>query len=204
MFVYLAIGLIMSLLACNNLGLLDQLENPGSSGSRTYTLFLFATTNSFNGNIKGGYLTAREAADDQCRLTRNTLTFPDNGCAQVRAIISLSTADSIANMPGTYGIPVNRSLNGPNNFVLASDWGTLIAGTSGNNLASGNVMPISTKWWSFSTLGGNFDGMNNCSTGNEGVTGTGSSGDSNATDNTWLSSAPLSCPGPARLLCICY
>ncbi len=197
----------MSLLACNNLGLLDQLENPGtatSASSKMSTLFLFSTTNSFNGNIRGGIATARLAADGQCATTRGTLTFPDNSCTQVRAVISFDAADSIANMPGNYSIPVNRSINGPNNFVIASDWGTLIAGTSGNNLAAGNVMAPSTQWWSFSTLGGNFDNTNNCAGGNDGTTGNGVIGNSSTAGNTWVSGGPVSCPGPAKLLCICY
>ena len=203
----LVAALIMSLAACNNLGLLDQLEKPGtatSGGAKTSALFLFATTNSFNGNIRSGMATARLAADVQCSTTRATLTFPDNACTQVRAMISLDAADSMANMPGNYGIPVNISVNGPNNFVIASDWGTLIAGTSGNSLVSGNAMPTSTNWWSFSTLGGNYDGTNNCAGGNDGTTGMGSGGNSNTSGNTWLSSGPISCPGPARLLCVCY
>jgi hypothetical protein len=114
-------------------------KKPGtatSGGAKTSALFLFATTNSFNGNIRSGMATARLAADVQCSTTRATLTFPDNACTQVRAMISLDAADSMANMPGTYGIPVNISVNGPNNFVIASDWGSLIAGTSGNSLVS--------------------------------------------------------------------
>lgn len=204
---FLMSGLIMSLQACTNIGLAEQLESPGASTgqSRIYTLFLFATNNTINGNIKGGYASTREAADDQCQLTRNTLTFPDNGCSKVRGVISLSGADSIAMMPGNYGIPTNRSINGPNNFVLASDWGTLVAGTSGNALTAGNVMSAGTNWWSFSTLGGNYSGTENCSGGMDGTTGTGVVGVSSTAGNTWLATGTApGCGTPARLLCICY
>jgi hypothetical protein len=52
-----SIILIMSLTACNNLGLLDQLENQEpqlQAVPKHLPLFLFATTNSFNGNIRSG------------------------------------------------------------------------------------------------------------------------------------------------------
>ena len=198
---------IMSLSACNNLGLLDQLENPGSVSGKSgnSTVFLFATTNGFSGNIRGGMASARLAADVQCSTTRPTLVFPDNSCNQVRAVISVDASDAIANIPGSYVIPVSRSINGPNNFVIANDWGTLVAGTSGNNLTNGNVMNASTAWWSFSTLGGNFDNTNNCGGGTDNSTGNGATGNSSTAGNTWLSDGTLTCTASAvKLLCVCY
>lgn len=203
-----SIILIMSLAACNNLGLLDQMENPGgasSTKSGTSTLFLFATANTMAGDVRGGLGDARAGADMNCMTTRATLSFPDNSCTQVRAVISLSLADSIANMPGMYGVPTNRSINGPNNFVIASDWNTLIAGTSGNSLTNGNVMTAATTWWSFSTTGGNYDNTNNCSGGTIGTSINGAKGDSSTTGNTWLASgAAAVCSTAAKLLCVCY
>lgn len=199
--------LIMSLVACNNIGLLDQMENPGqasSSSNRISTLFLFGTAGIHQGDVRNGMASARDGADSLCAATRGTLTFPDNGCTQVRAVISLTTADSIANMPGNYGVPTNRSINGPNNFVIASDWNTLIAGTSGNSLSNGAVMPAATTWWSFSTTGGNFDGTNNCSGGTINTSINGAAGDSSTTGNTWLAGTSPICSTSAKLLCVCY
>jgi hypothetical protein len=150
--------LIMALGACNNLGLMDQLETPGQAGSTNNIspdIFLFATTNSFNGNIRGGMADPRTAADIQCQNTRTTLTFPNNACSKVRAVISLSSADSIANIPLNYGLPVNISVTRPNNFRNRERLGPLVAGTSRHILwfpVTVSCQPR-TKWWSFSTLG---------------------------------------------------
>jgi len=207
MFVYLAIGMIMSLLACNNLGLLDQLEKPGASsnnsGNGSISFYLFSTGTPINGNIKGAYATAREGADAQCIGTRAAIAFPNNGCNQVRAIISLSSADSIGNMPGNYGIATNRALSAQNNFTVAPDWNALRDGTTGNSLAP-NVMPAATTWWSFSTAGGNYDGTNNCSGGGNGSSFSGVAADSSVTGANWVTGTALICSGSYRLLCICY
>lgn len=204
----------MSLTACNNLGLLDQLEKPGtatSGGSKASAIFLFSTANTITGSIRGGMASTRLAADVQCATTRGTLTFPDNACTQVHAVISLpqepplNLNDGIADMPARYGVPSDRSINGPNNFVIAGDWFTLVAGMSGKSLADGAVMVGATNWWSFSTLGGNYDGANNCSGGNDGVTGNGIIGNSSTTGNTWLSGGPTSCAATGiKFLCVCY
>ena len=197
----------MALGACNNLGLMDQLETPGQAGSTNNIspdIFLFATTNSFNGNIRGGMADPRTAADIQCQNTRTTLTFPNNACSKVRAVISLSSADSIANIPLNYGLPLNRNIHAPNNFVLASDWPVLVAGTASHNLGGNGVMGAGMKWWSFSTSGGNYNGTDNCTGGTEGASGQGPVGDSSTTGGTWLNSSMNLCSTPAQLLCVCF
>ncbi len=203
---------VVSLAACSNYNLLNRLENPGSGDSAnggqnsgiTVILYLFPTSTSMAGNLKGAYATAREGADQQCIGSRAALTFPDNRCNQVRAFISLSSTDSIANMPGNYGIPTNQSINAPNNFTLASDWNTLIAGSSGNSLAP-NVMPAATAWWSFSEPGGTYDTVKNCSGGGDGSSGPlGSFADSSATGAAWLANNSQNCDITAFLVCICF
>lgn len=199
--------MIMSLSACNNLGLLDQIENPGSTTGdkgKTATIYLFATTTPTNANLTGGTGSARTGADNSCLASRGALAFADNTCNRVRAVISLSSADSIGNLPANYGIPTNSSINSPNGFVIANDWFTLVSGTSGNNLGGSGVMTAATAWWSFSTLGGNYDNTNNCIGGTDGTTGNGAIADSSTSGNTWLASGTNTCPGSARLLCICY
>ncbi|HNE21474.1 MAG TPA: hypothetical protein PKG67_03040 [Turneriella sp.] len=201
-----AAAIIMSLAACNNYDLLNQLESPGKSTNNTggfISLYLFSTSTPINGNIKGAFATAREGADAQCLGTRAGITFPNNGCNQVRAVISLSASDSIGNMPLNYGVPTNRSINASNNFVIAPDWNALRDGTSGNSLAP-NVMPAATTWWSFSTTGGNFDGTNNCSGGGNGSSFSGVAADSSVTGANWVTGSALICSGSYRLLCICY
>jgi hypothetical protein len=201
------VTIIVSLAACNNYGMLDQLENPGKSANTPdggFTALYLFTAGPTNGNVKGSFSTAREGADSLCSVARSDYSFPNNSCNQIRAMISLSTSDTIANMPVNYGIPGNRAINAPNGFTLAPDWFTLISGTSGNSL-SPNVMPAATLWWSFSTLGGDFDSLNNCLGGSDGSSiYTGATGNSSVTGATWFGSGSQFCNNSAQFLCICY
>jgi hypothetical protein len=185
--------------------MLDQLENPGKSANTPdggFTALYLFTAGPTNGNVKGSFSTAREGADSLCSVARSDYSFPNNSCNQIRAMISLSTSDTIANMPVNYGIPGNRAINAPNGFTLAPDWFTLISGTSGNSL-SPNVMPAATLWWSFSVAGGGYDTTNNCSGG--GIpSGNGATGNSSDTGAIWIGSSPQSCGNTAQILCICY
>ncbi len=206
----IALSVIMSLQACTNIGLADQLESPGTTGAKnsgTSTLFVFGTTTGISGDLTQGsaFASARAGADNFCMTARSGLVFPDNGCTQVRAMISLSTADSIANMPGNYNIPTNRSINAPNNFVVAPDWFTLISGTSGNIVGANGILPAATVWWTFSTTGGNFDGTNNCVAGTSpSGASSGARADSSTSGSTWIADGLNTCSTSNRLLCICY
>lgn len=203
-------GLIMSLQACTNIGLADQLESPGTTSSNTgriSTLFIFANTTGISGDMTQAatFATARAGADNQCLTARSGFVFPDNGCTQARALISLSASDSIANMPGNYGIPTNRSINAPNNFVVAADWFTLISGTSGNIMGANGILPAATFWWTFSTTGGNYDGTNNCGSGTSpSGASSGAKADSSTSGATWLADGLNTCSSNNRVLCICY
>jgi hypothetical protein len=197
----------MSLATCNNYGMLDQLENPGKSANTPdggFTALYLFTAGPTNGNVKGSFSTAREGADSLCSVARSGYTFPNNSCNQVRAIISLSAFDSIANMPLNYGVPTNRSINAPNNFVIAPDWNALRDGTSGTSLAP-NVMPAATLWWSFSTTGGNVHNTDNCSGGVDELNDNyGVAADSSLTGANWVTGPGLPCSDTYQLLCICY
>ncbi len=203
--------MIMSLMACNNYGLMGQLETPGyyksNSGSNFGPMYLFAANNPVNGDLTFGnaFPTARQGADAQCQTTRAGITFPNNGCNLVRAVISLTASDSIASMPVNYGIPTNRGINAPNNFTIAPNWNVLRDGTSGNSLAP-NVMPAATTWWSFSDTGGAF-ASNNCGGGTNNTSSNGATADSSVTGANWIAGAPgteLVCSSNLKLLCICY
>lgn len=206
---------IMSLSACNNYGLKDKLEVPGSnssgggggstggSGSAIPTLYLFSTSTTTDGNLKGSFSTARQGADNKCITARSGITFPDNTCNQIRAIVSLSGSDSISNMPGNYSIPTNKPIHTPGGPVFAADWNVFIAGTSGNKLENG-VMPSGVAWWSFSNGDGSY-AMHNCLGGENSVSGNnGMTSTSSVTGAGWISGTANTCNNTYRLLCICY
>ncbi|GAB4442306.1 MAG: hypothetical protein OHK0011_24720 [Turneriella sp.] len=196
----------MSLVSCNNYNLLEHLESPGKGTNTTggiIALYLFPTSSTTDGNVKDAFGTAREGADALCLNTRAGITFPNNGCNRVRAMISLSATDAIANMPNNYGIPTDRPIYAPDGFTQAADWFTLVSGTSGNALAP-HVMPA-TSWWSFSTNGGNYDNTNNCSGGTIGTSVNGVTADSSTTGANWLAAGVVGgCSIFLQLLCICY
>jgi hypothetical protein len=194
----------MSLAACNNYGLRDQLENPGKSANTPgFTALYLFTAGPIQGNVKGSFGSAREGADSLCSVERSGYNFANNSCNQVRAVISLDATDSIGNMPMNYGVPTNRSINAPNNFVIAPDWNALRDGTSGISLAP-SVMPGGTLWWSFSVAGGGYDTTNNCSGGTNSTSGSGMTGNVSNNGAGWIGSNNQTCDNSAQLLCICY
>lgn len=148
--------LLLLATACQNNNLLDKLESPGGSGNSSAgpfgPIFVFRSNNALNGNVKGVFATARAGADAECQTTRSSLIFPNNSCGQVRAFISLSSSDSIANMPGNYGIATNRAIHASNNFTIAADFNAFRDG-AGSTLAP-NVMTAGSSWRSFSLAGG--------------------------------------------------
>lgn len=194
----------VTLSACNNYGLVDKLENPGGGVDipKPPAVYFFRIGNTIPGsNIKGTFATARDGADNQCILSRGGLTFPDNRCGRIRAVISLSTTDTIANMPDNYGVPTNMPINAPNNVVLAPDWNAQLAG-AGSSLAP-HVIAAGNNWWSFSAAGGGYDSFANCAGG----TGSGNGRYALASDTgaSWLSNNTQDCSsGAAYLLCICF
>jgi hypothetical protein len=142
-------------------------------------LVIFDAGGTFDGNLGG-----RAGADAICQASANRPA----GYTNVRAFISVSAGDSIANMPANYGIPANAPIVGQNGTQLAANWADLLDSTIAATLdAAGSGNPTDYFW-----TGSNDDGTerfgNHCQGWTvNGVFATGELGLDNATTN-WLDS----------------
>ena len=211
---------LLVLIHCNSYGLQDRLESPGSdstqkSGSGTTgatAIYMFKTASTYNGNLAtagGAAGNGRQGADNLCTSVRPGFVFPDNSCASIRAFISISSADSIANMPANYGISSAKPIKGPTDIMIDNDWPSLMSQPIvAASLFAGGVLPASVNWWSFSanTANGLFDGTANCAGGTDGVTVTpgGAQGNSGVANTAWLNNGNASCATALHVLCLCY
>lgn len=198
---------IFLLSACSQHGLVDVLENPGRILSGQGAIYLYYTPGPIAGNLTSftSSPTPRAGGDAMCTMARNTYVFPDNRCKNYRAFVSLSTTDTIANMPTNYGIPANQPIHGPNGTVIAQNWQQLASGTLETSLlAAGVTNHASNQFWSFSTQLGDFDSVS-C---NGGLDSTsyyqGRFGDPNEVLANWKSHNAVSCNNSKYVLCVCF
>jgi hypothetical protein len=70
-----------------------------------------------------------------------------------RAFITYDSADSIANMPFTYGVPINFPIVSTSNITIANDWADLMDGSIAMGLS--DALVTFSDWWSGA---GNTDG----------------------------------------------
>ena len=148
--------------------------------------------------ISPGNLGPRSSLDGSC--------VQSWGYSNYHAFIGYSNADSIANMPSTYGIPTNLPVQSLSSVVIATDWAALMDGNIDVTLNSAGI--VSSTWWSgVEDEFGNFiDGTTlNCNGWTNGTTlSTGNVGVRNQTDPTWIKSGTRDCSLAAAVVCIAY
>lgn len=200
---------------CNDYGLQDKLENPGGvsktgSGTGALAVYLFRTATTFSGDVAtagGAAGNGRAGADNLCNAARSGFVFPDNSCMNVRAFISITSSDSIQNMPANYGVPLNKPIQSATGILIDSDWANLLTQPIAPlGLAAAGVMPASTYWWSFTgSSTGTFDATNNCTNGTVGTSVPGRRGSSDVNNLAWTTDILTACNvTPAYVLCLCY
>ena len=96
----------------------------------------------------------RDNIDSLCMQARLD-DYPALPCLNVRAFISVSASDSIAGIPGNYGVPADRKITGPEGVTVADYWADLFDGTISVTLSGAGV--ASDDWWSGSAPDGSFD-----------------------------------------------
>ncbi len=156
-------------------------------------IYLFTFNDAGTGGLLAG---TRTSGNTRCTTARSSKAFPTNTCTQVLAFYSVSASDSIAAMPGNFGIDPGRPIHGSNGTVLANNWGEMLDGSIQSSLLSASSPDVPNAYWTFSDALGNFDGLNcspNATIGNPSVTGTG-----------WLASGANGCGTAPDVLCACY
>ncbi len=145
---------------------------------------------------------AREIIDGLCAYARDR-DYPTLPCLNVRAFISVSSDDEIADMPGLYGIPTGRRVIGPDGDRVAADWWDLFDGSIDMTLAQAGI--AGDQWWSGSDDEGRYIDGNSCNGWTGGYnTSSGMSGAHNHPDSRWLEFNDRNCNNPLALLCACW
>lgn len=193
---------------CNNYSLRDYLEGNFGSTNTPAKMYLFYTPGATAGDLRSftAAPTAREGADGMCAIARSSYSFADNRCNKVRGVVSLSSADTIANLPTNYGVPADRPLFGPNGTTIAENWQQLTTGTLASSLLDAGVAASSMhKFWSFADLTGEYSSTATCDGGTSSLGSfAGQTGDPTLISSSWKTAANQNCNTSAYVLCLCF
>lgn len=161
-------------------------------------IYLFKSATTTTGAIGG-----RTGANTLCTTARGLLTFPNNTCSTVVALISINNAgDEIASMV----MPGGRTINGPTGILFQNDWTDLLNGVETTTAVDAGILPAATLWWSFSsTVAAGLPAAQNCTNGTL-ATGNGRAGQSDQVGGAFynIGGAPQTCGTAYNLLCVCY
>lgn len=160
------------------------------------SVVLFASA-SYTGNLGG-----RAGADARCALAAPSVCA--SSAVHVRAILSVSTTDTVAAMPVSYGLPTQAPLRQPGGALVATNWQGMFSAL----LAS--PLEASPNAWTGSTKTG--DVLQNYTCNGWTTSGTnavGQFGDSMSTTaaeeaRTWLWGGGFSCSVSLPLICACW
>lgn len=145
---------------------------------------------------------ARGSLDQMCISARQSL-YPAMSCSSVRAFISITNSDCIANMPSNYGLPTSLAFMGPTGTIIANTWADLMDGSIPINLRDADI--ASQEWWSGSNASGGAS-PDNCAswTGYASSVINGAAGAHNKTDSQWIYDSSRNCSNLLHLLCGCW
>ena len=141
-------------------------------------MVLYTLSNLHDGNLGG-----RSGGDALCAASTNKPSGYDN----YRAFISVNADDEIRDMPSNYGVSTSARIVSKNGTIVADNWADLMDGSIDNSLSSAGIT-YNAQWWSGSNADGSIVTDLNCSAWTSSGTGDyGRTGNSNSTDDTWIS-----------------
>jgi hypothetical protein len=165
-------------------------------------LYSASSTTTFTANLGG-----RSGADAKC--VAPTSTGQPAGLVRVRAFLSVSATDQIADFPTLYGVPTGLPIQTASGQVLASNFSTLLRGSIPVSLDAAGVLPFASTWWT----GSNADGSVSTATGlantcigwtDAGSNPNGQAGRSGTTGSAWISFSALPCGLQVYVLCLAF
>ena len=162
--------------------------------TRTDSIVLYATNETFRGNLGG-----RDGADDKCSSTNLESIRRVSICNKFKAVISVDSNDNIVNLQTNFNIPNGKPVISSNRKWIAQEWPNLFNGNMMNSLSE--TAGHSDYW---SGLDGN-DSTKNC----EGWTSDASSLwalhiEPHKLGNWWGSDQAHHCGTNYPILCVCF
>jgi hypothetical protein len=154
----------------------------------------------YSAGTNDGDLGGRSGADTLCDNSSNK----PSGVSTAHAFITVSSSDTIADMPSTYSFPDDVPIyNSDESYTVGSNWADLLDSSLSNSLQTMNVT-TATYWWS----GSNADGTlysTHCTNWTTNSSGIGGIGNATATDGLFMIDGDGSCSSSAAVvLCIGY
>ena len=133
---------------------LDDAYSPHGTSTWPHNPITLYTAGTSNGMLGGCYGPpwmrqcvpgGREALDESCKEAKPANLDTEN----VRAFITVSSLDSIENMPQAYGVPTDRPIVSPIGVRIAKSWADLMDGRIHKSLSQAGVIPPGTdsQWW---------------------------------------------------------
>ncbi len=187
----------------------------GDLNTAVYTSISVTTLNNsstvvymFNAGQHQGDMATDSARDDLDSICSSTKTdnYPALSCSDIRAFISISETDDIADMTSSpINVPSDCEIQGPTGTKIADTWSDLIDGDIDETLATAEI--ISDQWWSGSDSNGNLYTNGNDELNCGAWTSTsekGTAGHHDVTDDKWLDENSPNCSASRYLLCICW
>jgi hypothetical protein len=158
-------------------------------------LYRESLTTTRKGNLGG-----RPGADALCSASPNRPT----GLVQVRAFLSISASDQIADFVTNYGVPNGLAIESPSGAVLARNFTGLMGGSIMISLRNAGLFTGNSFWWSGSGSNGVVAAQTCNGFTSEAVVDVALNGFAGATDGQWLAAAVGSCAALRFFLCIAY
>ena len=166
------------------------------------------TTNGGSLGTSGG----RTGADFLCNVAKPTLPSDYTG---YRAFITVSSSDDISHLDNNYGIPTTvniESVAGGTGSRISNNWAGLLNTSTTplvHSLAVAGVLGTATGYWTGTDIDGTIatgtGTGNTCSAWTSSLsTVTGTIGNSDSTDGTWLNNSTDTCDVTYALLCVAY
>ncbi|KIY92266.1 hypothetical protein MNEG_15697, partial [Monoraphidium neglectum] len=112
---------------------------PAAQYLRSRVVIYRESLTSRNGNLGG-----RSGADALCRASLHRPA----GLVQVRAFLSTSSSDQIANFPTLYRLPGGLAIESPGGAVLASNFTSLLDGSMSQSLTAAGILSPRDGFWS--------------------------------------------------------
>jgi hypothetical protein len=149
---------------------------------------------------RDGNLGGRSGADALCSASPNRPT----GLVQVRAFLSVSAGDQIADFPAKYGVPGGLAIESPTGAVLAGNFTRLLGGSILLSLQDAGVFSTNVVLWTGSESSGVVAG-GTCNGWTSSVSTVFSNfGRSFRSNVQWIATGFDRCSNNAFLMCIAY
>ena len=182
--------------------------------SNSSVIYMFSDGNGdtgYNGNRSG-----RSGLDATC-TARKQAAYSSLSCTNIRAFISVSSSDSISNMPSNYKVPESAKIQTHNGTLIASNWADLLDGSlsvTGNMRVSGLFEDVTANppyfWTGSNSSSGSLTPATHCDGWTTSAAGQGSALD--ASSNSFTADDAQNCNSPTdgttggaiSLLCLCF